>query len=187
MYLCGAIEVHQDPHSWRNQITSPLEALDIAVLNPLVKPKWVPQIDAGGQRAMCDKLLDRGTTHGGIIQIIEQNHTIREFCLSLVRIADFIIVKLDKTFTVGTFEEIKAAQGKPIFVISDDEIPSMWLADQLGHYFEGRRLMYSHRDINSCLTVLRGINEGNVNIDNQSWIFLEYRRQPCSTSQPDSK
>ena len=176
-YLSGAIEsANSAPYQakgWRQKITPKLQELGIVVYDPLVKPKWMPEVSGATQREMA-KNLDEGITAGVALDKIElHNNMTRIFCLNLVRHANIIIVKIDKTFTVGTFEEIKLAEGKPIFIIADG-IPSMWLIDQLDLYAYYRRDLYLHSTIDKCLNKLEHINN-NTNLinDKLEWIFLK--------------
>lgn len=173
VYLSGCVEASNDPNSWRIQITPLLENMGIIVLNPLIKPDWMPQITAQQQRAMKEKLIKEED----LLQIQIENSIIRQYCLALVRICDFMIVNIDHTFTAGTFEEISLAAHKPHFIISDTEIQSMWLVDQLNYYSKYNRDLYCHKSINSLIMKLQAIHNGELSekqLDRLQWIFLSY-------------
>jgi hypothetical protein len=174
VYLCGAVEAHQSPNSWRNKITPHLQQHGLVVLNPLIKPKWMSSIDAIGQKEM-KQILINSRNYFDIEKVKRDNTIIRAYCLSLVRMCDFFIVKLDNVFTVGTFEEITIAKDKPIFIISDVDIPSMWLMAQLNIYNLEDRKFYLHKTMESCLSTLEQINEKIPNnLDPFKWIFLRH-------------
>lgn len=170
VYLSGCVESSNDPYSWRTEITPQLENMGIIVLNPLIKPKWMPQINAQQQLEMKKKLI----INENISQIQVENNIIRQYCLALVRMCDFMIVNIDRTFTAGVFEEISLATHKPHFIISDTEIPSLWLVDQLNYYTKHDRDLYCHKTINSLIMKLQAIHKGEEQLDNLKWIFLSY-------------
>lgn len=172
VYLGGAVE-HAGVSSWREEISIKLATFGIISLNPLKKPSWMPQIDGTKQLALKSSLLDKGDEVVGSVR--EENSKVRRFCLALVRDADFLIVTIDKTFTVGTFEEISAAANKPVFIVSEDPIPSMWLIDQLGIYTAKDRQLYLHKNHASCMDKIEYIDFLGPDIrylDPFSWIFL---------------
>jgi hypothetical protein len=208
VYLGGAVESHHSPNGWRTTISKPLETLGMVVLNPLLKPAWMPQIDAAQQRKMKETLthylnpIDRYNWCIEAQRIASDNNAIRQYCLALVRMADILIIYLDRTFTVGSFEELSIARGKPIFIISKDPIPSMWLMDQLNLYSQRFRL-YVHKSIKSCIKTLTQIHHNKTvtvilpYLDPFEWIFLstlpdrmanKYLKQPdCMTTERREK
>ena len=179
VYLCGAVEVESDPNNWRALITPALEMFGLVVLNPLIKPPWMPAVDGKAQRAFKESLIQNPNEK--INYIKKNNDAARNYCLALVKMCDFTIVKLTKTFTVGTWEEISIARGKPCFIICDDLIPSMWLMSQLNIYDNIKREIYIHKSLDSCLTRLARINsnknlEFDLNLDPFDWIFIRYKK-----------
>jgi len=148
-YLAGPVESSKDPNNWRKEASTKLKTLNITPWDPLIKPRWVPQIDGKAQAKMKED----------IPKYQETNKMLRKFCLHLAANATFIIVKIDKTFTVRTFEEIAVAKYKPVFVISED-IPSMWLVDQLDAY-DNLEFVF-HKSIDSLMDLLKKINRGEV-------------------------
>jgi hypothetical protein len=182
VYLGGAVEADTDPSSWRNKIKPKLEELGVEVWDPLKKPHWMVQVD-GATQAGWKKDIKAGPKDfpcpRNLIDIWAFNNQIREFCLHLVAQANFLIIKLDKTFTVGTFEELSLARHKPVFIICKDEIPSMWLMDQLGLYQHDKHL-YIFPDIPSLMARLRDIDKGgNIskwgNVNQHKWLFMTYK------------
>ena len=57
VYLCGAVEVESDPNNWRSLIRPFLKEFDLVVLNPLLKPAWMPVVDGKVQREFRECLL----------------------------------------------------------------------------------------------------------------------------------
>ena len=171
-YLAGAVELHNTPENWRQQITPKLQKLHIEVHNPLIKPPWMPQIDGKKQKNMKQKLLHENTTPIEMRTIRENNHSIRKYCLALVRTSDIIIAKIDKTPTVGTYEELNYAKDKPIFIISKEPIPSMWLLDQLDICNHNEIHTYLHQNTETLIQTLQDILQNKIDIDPYKWIFI---------------
>ena len=171
-YLCGPIEASGDAVSWRAKVTKDVEPLGIEIWDPLNKPKWVPSAamaDGKGQKKL--KEIIKTGTHLAAKRARETNHQIRMMGLRLAYACDFIICKLTGEFTVGTFEELDAANrcGKPIFIWSpEDSLPSMWLYDQIDH---GQ--FYESWD--DLLGKLRIIDSGKQ-MDPLEWIFFSWRK-----------
>lgn len=174
-YLSGPVESSKDPLNWRNIITNKLIKYNSIVLNPLEKPIWMSNIDGQRQYNMRKQYSGPGLLESEITQ----NKEIRQYCLSLVRYCDIMITYLDNTFTVGTFEEIKNADGKPIFIISKD-VPSMWLIDQLNLYGH-RKTLYFHNSIDDFILKLDEIDNDHSDIDPYEWIFItKYKQTLCN-------
>jgi hypothetical protein len=170
VYLSGAVEAHSDPNSWRNKLSIELEKIGIRPWNPLVKPKWIPNITAEEQRDWKSKVLaeDPDTDN-----ILFKNARLRHFCLHMVANANFVIMKLDNTQTIGTFEELAVAKYKPVFVLSDNKLPSMWLLAQLG--LNNSLATYIHQDIDSLVSILKAIDCGSLKpVPEVRWMFLRY-------------
>lgn len=163
-YLCGPVENSDSPITWRDEITNPLRQIGLIIYDPLRKPKWMPPVDGKAQKDMRTNL--------GSPETRLKNHAARTFCMNIVRHCNIIILKMDYTFTVGTFEEIAIASGKPIFVISK-EITSMWLIDQLNLYDGPRRDLYWCPTTIDCLNKMRKIDQGLIDVDPFEWVFLD--------------
>jgi hypothetical protein len=172
VYLSGAVEAHQDPNSWRNQLSIKLKELGIKAYNPLIKPFWVPQIDGHTQASWKSVLTNPMTMNAECDTIWYTNGEIRQFCLHLAATANFMIVKIDKTFTVGTFEEIGLAKYKPVFIISDG-ISSMWLLDQLGLTQEILN-EYIFKSVDDLVNQLKLIDAGRQMLPRNKWLFMTY-------------
>lgn len=176
VYLCGAVEAEDNPHNWRNIITPQLEKLGITVLNPLVKPGWMPKMDGHRQRDVRQQIeRDNGVKFIDDKDIYVNDMT-RKYCLSLVRMSDFIIAKINNDkFTVGTWEEISENIEKPILVISDNLLPSLWLLSQ----FNIRSIIEFDNTfmgtIDRCMNHINNIDTEATHPDCFKWIFLTYK------------
>jgi nucleoside 2-deoxyribosyltransferase len=192
IYLAGPVESERIPEAWREKIQIPLQKLGMTVLNPLVKPVWVPNVTGERQLELRMALQNDPSSPETNEKIIGNDQT-RAHCLSLVRMADIIVVNFGrKQFTVGTFEEMISAKGKPIFIICDDVIPSMWLCSFLNTYTKSERNLYLHKDIDSCVKMITYISKfgqyasGRRFDDLCKWIFITHnlskysqRRKKC--------
>lgn len=187
IYLGGPVESYDGAQDWRQQITPKLTSLGLTVLNPLIKPNWMPNVDCKAQRDMRAQ-LDMGVELRP--SDINNNDLTRKWCLSLVRISDILIFNLHGTVkTFGTFEELACSSQKPVFLICDDRhIPSMWLASQLNLYDQSDILFYIHDSPDSILQRLADVNKygssgifSDVN-NKLRWSFLtEWIHNPKET------
>jgi len=81
---------------------------------------------------------------------------------------------------VGTFEEITRNMDKPVLVISDDIIPSMWLYSQLEIMNEGDMKNTFFKDVESMILYLKWIDSYHlytkddllIPLDLCKWIFI---------------
>ena len=168
------MEKDNDPFSWRNAIAPQLEDLGIIVLNPLIKPTWLPKMSGSDQDNLRESLTKGVPLNGNVLSAIHVNDSTREYCLALARMSDFIIAKINKNvFSVGIFEEITKNIEKPILVISDDLIPSMWLYSQLGRH------SVFYKTIDEVVKILKEIDSWNNKstpfpFDNCRWIFATH-------------
>lgn len=165
-YLAGPVESAGISY-WRRDLTPLLvEHFGAVVWDPLVKPGWMPDVDGAAQAALkFDVTSERTRSINGVL---------RKFCQHMVANCDIVIVMVDKTFTVGTFEELGIAKYKPIFVLTDGkDIPSMWLVDQLDAY--NNLEFVFHDGIDSLLVTLCKISLGEIKLDDPfKWMFLTY-------------
>lgn len=140
---------------------------DAIVWDPYYKPPWMDKFDGSVQREMRSNLSDPST--------IRANGDIREYCLHLAANCDIFILYLDGTFTVGALEELAVAKYKPIFVISDD-IPSMWLVDQLDAYNCSDFVF--HDTIFDLVNLLLKVDNGTIDLQKVmginlfKWMFM---------------
>lgn len=178
IYLCGPIEADLCASNWRKDITGKLENLGMTVLNPLVKPSWMPNVTGERQRELKEN-LEKGPFN--LSDIALENDIARDYCLGLIRISDILLVNLlgGPKFTVGTWEEISLSKDKPIFFIHEGIIPSMWLCSMCHIYTQWERETYLHRTIISVLDKLQEINNNPPDqfVDNNplKWLFLTHK------------
>ena len=169
IYLSGPIECVDDASGWRDKISPLLTEIGLSVWNPLKKPSWMDNVDGHMQREMARDLLYSGVEFEAIKK---KNGSIRKFDLHLAANCDVMILNLNG-FTVGSFEELYLAQRKPVFVISDKKIPSMWLLDQLDAY--NSRDFIFHQNIASLIDIIKKVDSGEVSpTDLYRWVFLSY-------------
>ena len=172
-YLSGPVEAHQNPDGWRNKLSGQLDRMGIISYNPLIKPNWMPDV-TGPEQAGWKKSFSPDNN-----ELIYKNSIIRQFCLRMTYACDFMILKLEKSiFTVGTYEELAAATvcGKPVLVICDDPIPSMWLIDQIDAY----RCLNEHffKTEDDLVNYLYDINCGEKRPhDPMKWLFLTFKSE----------
>ena len=136
VYLVGPVDHADNPNAWRQKVTDELlEPLGIKVYNPLVKPTWLDRYSCLDDFSKYYEVLNKINSkclEKEDIKILNGMKHVRDFCLRMAEDCNFMIVNLPKTFTVGTFEEIKVATdaGKPVLYHFPDGIPSTWLPVQ---------------------------------------------------------
>jgi hypothetical protein len=166
-YLAGPIESSDNADFWRSRLETILpHRFDSVVWNPLQKPKWIPDVDGTAQAALkSDISSERTRSINGIL---------RKFCQHMAANCDIFIVKIDKTFTVGTFEELGIAKYKPVFVLTGESgIPSMWLVDQLDAY--NNIDFVFHHGVDELVETLDRVDRGGVKFeDPYRWMFLTH-------------
>ena len=174
-YLCGPVELDPDCRSWRLTLSKQLRDIGIEPINPLEKPSWLNNTGPGMQKQIKEQILT------GDLSSINTNINIRKYCLALVRMSDIIIVNLHNLHTVGSFEEINECKYKPIFILSNEEIPSLWLMDQLNMYHTRDYYIHSGSlddSIRKLIDALKHIDSGiskpyESSIDEMiKWIFI---------------
>ena len=193
VYLSGPIESATDAFSWRENIKPELTSLGIEIWDPLVKPGWM-QRDADGskqkewkscliQYAEKDPIEIQSEAHevellamgqhpelsNNIIH--ESNHQIRIVGKRLASACDFMICRITKEFTAGTFEELSLAAGKPVLFWADSKIPSMWLLDQFSDTKTWEHTFFD--SWNKLLNYLMQVDRAEIEIDPIKWIFID--------------
>jgi hypothetical protein len=173
VYLSGAIEQSNDPSTWRSRLTIRLQKLNMKVLDPLIKPSWMSNV-TGPEQAAWKKEIIEGQW---IDSIIVKNKEIRDVCLSLSHGCNMMIVRIDKkSFTVGTWEEMVVAvqAKKPVLILCEEEIPSMWLLEMLGAYYKQDRAKCLFQTEDQLIEYLDKVDKGLVYVDNIKWSFMTY-------------
>lgn len=179
VYMAGAVEAASDPHNWRNILSQRLLELRIISWDPMIKPSWFQNITVEEQRLWKEtirKQHDSSLVLPESYAIWEKNKQLRQFCLHMVANANFVIVKLDKTFSVGTFFELSLCKYKPVFVLSDDPAISTWLVAELDiDPYEIKD--YFYKDIDSLMLHLSMIDAGTTPYNFNKWMFLTYKQK----------
>lgn len=161
VYLAGAVEVSDDPASWRDNLALQLSQINgLRIWDPLIKPEWCVQITGADQRKDLVKFND------GDLTGLSRNREIREVCLRLVSACDFIICMLGGR-TVGTFEELAhaALMNKPVLFIGN--IDSCW---RFAQFVKKDKIFFNNQ--NDLVQYLINIDSGSQKVDSLSWIFL---------------
>jgi len=125
-YLAGPVEFSDKNEDWRENITTELGKIGIKSLNPIIKPDWLlPQGEKPpvlyGKEISKQLFVNNSYNH----EDFEAMKYIREYCMQLINISDFIICRITKTPTSGTYEELGIIknQNKPVFIWA----PEKWL------------------------------------------------------------
>ena len=132
---------------WRQAITPALKAMGVVVLDPTNKPIDIGKEDAEA-RSKFRAMREAGDLEG-VRQVMK---VIRRVDLRCVDLSSFIIVRLDGTPTMGTFEEIAMGvrEQKPVLIWLDGDFTrdnvNPWLLSQvpLEHVFESSEAMLEY-------------------------------------------
>lgn len=148
VYLAGPMTDLPDLGvGWRQAITPALKAMGVVVLDPTDKPIDIGKEDAEA-RSKFRAMREAGDLEG-VRQVMK---VIRRVDLRCVDLSSFIIVRLDGTPTMGTFEEIAMSvrEQKPTLIWLDgaytkDNV-NPWLLSQvpLEHIFESQEALIGY-------------------------------------------
>ena len=153
---------------WRESIIPELKAMGVVVLDPTNKP-----IDIGregkAERERFKEMRDAGDLEG-VRQFMK---VIRRVDLRCVDLASFLIVRLDGTPTMGTYEEIAMGvrEQKPVLIWLDGDYTkenvNAWLLSQvpLEHVFESRE---------ELLGYLHGIDTSINHPEDRRWMLFNF-------------
>lgn len=168
-YLAGPM-THCDDlgRSWREEITPHLQRMGVAVLDPTQKP-----IEIGIENEEARETLARMREAGDLEGVRDFIKVIRRVDLRCVDLSSFLIVRLDGTPTIGTYEEIALAvsQSKPVL---------LWLAGDLkrnnvnGWLLAQVQLDYVFESMEDLLEYLRGINESEQHPNDRRWMLFDF-------------
>ena len=162
---------YADGQGWRKQVRSELEPLGIRVFDPYDKP-FVKDVDEGNTvRATMKEQMENGDYEA----VQQKMREIRIFDLNLVDRSDFVIAHIiPHIASWGSAEELVTAvrMKKPTFISVEggkSKCP-LWILGMFPH-------RYIYNDINEVLTIIKGIDNGNISINNDRWRLLkpEYR------------
>lgn len=168
-YLAGPMTACGDfGESWRKVITPHLRDLGVVVLDPTHKPIEIGQEDAAA-RAEFVKMKETGDLEG-LRQVLK---VIRRVDLRCIDLSSFIIVRLDGTDTVGTWEEIAMAvsQRKPTLIWLDGGLKkkdfNAWLLAQV-------KLEYVFESMEELLAYLKSIDEAAKHPEDHWWMLFDF-------------
>lgn len=156
-YLAGPMTSCDDlGTAWRQSITPELHKLGVVVLDPTDKP-----IEIGCENFGARQEMQQHRDAGRIEKVRDFMKVIRRVDLRCVDLASFIIVRLDGTDTMGTYEEIAVAvkEQKPVLVWLDGTLNrnnvNPWLIAQVPteYLFESQTELLDYlAEIDSCET-----------------------------------
>ena len=168
-YLAGPMTECADLGiGWRESIIPELKAMGVVVLDPTNKP-----IDIGREDAAAREQFAAMRREGDLEGVRQFMKVIRRVDLRCVDLSSFIIVRLDGTPTMGTFEEIAMGvrEQKPVLIWLDGQYNlanvNAWLLSQvpLAHVFESRDQLLSH---------LHNINESAEHPTDRRWMLFNF-------------
>lgn len=170
VYLVGHME-YADGRDWRNKVKRILGKRKIVCFDPYHKP-FINEIredsKARGQ-------LKEEMARGDFDAVAKRMGEVRRDDLRLCDLSDFFIVNIvPEIASWGTAEELVWANRlkKPIFLVvqGGKEKTPLWIMGMLPH-------KYIYSSIDEALNVIKGIDDGNVTLDNKRWRLLrkEYR------------
>jgi hypothetical protein len=166
VYLCGPISDAADfGIGWRQEFTEKTKDLGLIHLDPTDKP--------GGYLSETQdqqKQIQRFREHQDWSGLEIYMKKIRRMDLRLVDKADFIVIYVDpNSHMLGSYDEILTAedQQKPIFLIVNGRLEDLnpWIFTAVDHnnMFES---------VDSCVSYIRGIDEGRMVLSNE-WVLIE--------------
>lgn len=153
---------------WRESIIPELKGMGIVVLDPTNKP-----IDIGCEDAVAREKFKAMREAGDLAGVRQFMKVIRRVDLRCVDLASFLIVRLDGTPTMGTFEEIAMGvrEQKPVLIWLDGEYSlknvNAWLLSQvpLEHVFESRQQL---------LAYIHNIDESVDHPEDRRWMLFNF-------------
>jgi len=172
-YLIGNMEnvASAEGMGWRHHMTKGLEAMGVIVFDPYHKP-FLRCIEEGPREVA---LNFKRREHGNFDALAKVMREIRIFDLNLVDRCDFLIAYIKPTVASwGSAEEVVTAvrMKKPIFLAVEGGKAAcpLWIFGMFPHKY----IYDSPKDI---LAVLRKIDAGQKELDNERWKLLrkEYR------------
>jgi hypothetical protein len=153
---------------WRESIIPELKSMGVVVLDPTNKP-----IDIGCEDAAARERFTAMREAGDLAGVRQFMKIIRRVDLRCVDLSSFLIVRLDGTPTMGTFEEIAMGirEQKPVLIWLDGAYNlgnvNAWLLSQvpLEHVFESRQ---------SLLSYIRNIDESVEHPEDRRWMLFNF-------------
>lgn len=162
---------YQDGRGWRNEIKPQLAELGIVVFDPYTKPFVDDVSEDESVRAQLKVWMETGEYD----KVAERMRPIRNFDLRLCDLSDFIIAHINpKVASWGSAEELVTScrMKKPTFISIEGgktKTP-LWMMGMFPH-------KYFYNSIDEIVEVLRRIDSGQKELDNERWKLLkeEYR------------
>lgn len=168
-YLAGPMTACADfGASWRAGITPILKKMGVVVFDPTNKP-----IEIGQEDAVARKDLAQMRAEGDLQGTRDFLKVIRRVDLRCVDLASFIIVRLDGSPTMGTYEEIAHAVGeqKPLLVWLDGELTKAnvnpWLLAQVP-------LDYIFESFDDLVAYLHTIDQSPNHPTDRRWMLFDF-------------
>lgn len=168
-YLAGPMTDMPDLGiSWRQAITPYLKEMGIVVFDPTAK-----RIEIGDESAPAREHLMRMRDAGDLVGVRNWIKPVRRVDLRMVDLSSFLIVRLDGTPTMGTFEEIDKAtlECKPILVWLDGELNcrtvNPWLPGQIPPH-------YIFESMEEVLNYLGQIDRSMWHPADRRWMLFDF-------------
>lgn len=168
-YLCGPMEKTADNGcGWRNGLAPLLKDMGVVVFDPCNK-----HIEVSDESAETRDAMNRFREQGLLNTYRDWMKGIRRVDLRCIDLASFVIVRLDGTPTVGTWEEIAmgVSEQKPVLIWLDGSLNKAnvngWLLAQvpLGHIFESQQELVNY---------LRNIDSSVSHPRDRRWILWDF-------------
>lgn len=168
IYQVGAMESEKDcGASWRNELKEKLKEIGIKWFDPVNKI-FVKDVQESGQYQID---LKSWRENGEFDKLAEHMKEIRAYDLSMVDKSDAIIFYYDVNKpTCGSWEELFHANSikRPIFIIANQGVKSLplWLFGTIPY-------KYFYNSIDEVVGIIKKIDSGEKEIDNQRWRLLK--------------
>lgn len=170
-YLAGPMTAVQDLGvAWRQAITPDLNDLGVVVLDPTNKPIEIGQENQKQREHLADYIAN-----GNFDEVRRFMKVIRRVDLRCIDLSSFVIVRLDGTDTMGTYEEIALSvkEQKPTLIWLDGKLNKKnvnpWLYAQVDH----QHIFESWADL---LAYLKRIDSSKDHPEERRWMLFEFAK-----------
>lgn len=153
---------------WRQAITPELEELGVVVFDPCDK-----QIEIGQEGQSQRQYLQQYRDTGDFDAVAKFMKVIRRVDLRCVDLASFVIVRLDGTPTMGTYEEIATAvsEQKPTLIWLDGTLTKKTVNPWLFAQVDPKYIFESWADL---LAYLHTINDCDGHPEDRRWMLFKF-------------
>lgn len=153
---------------WRKAVTPYLEDLGVVVLDPCDK-----KIEIGKEGQRQRQYLQQYRESGDFEAVRQFMKVIRRVDLRMIDLSSFVIVRLDGTPTMGTYEEIAMAvkEQKPIIVWLDGELTKKNVNPWLFAQVDPKYVFESWADI---LAYLTEIDQSEEHPSDRRWMLFDF-------------